>query len=264
MEKRSCPRTEVRSSSDRQGPVDARQRPPDRCGRPTIRVRTAEGAPIVEVRDAEVLFAGDDIAELAGQLQRLVEAGHTRLVLDFSGVRSMSSDVLGMLVELHRRLETVGGRLRPHPARPGHPGDAADLPARPLSRGRARRGRPRLAGEDRLIRRGGRGRRLRRRPVGRGALARAVRPADPLVEVRRSNGRSTTGPGPPSPARRPPEHAARQPGQPCVQGRISSASSRPEQSGATTVNPPASISAIPHTPAVELAFCVVVPGWSAA
>ncbi len=90
-----------------------------RDGRPTIRVRTVEGRTIVEVLDAEVLFNPDDIAELAGQLRRLVEAGHTRLVLDFSGVRSMSSDVLGSLAGLHRQLEEVGGRLglaRPDPA----------------------------------------------------------------------------------------------------------------------------------------------------
>ncbi len=104
---------------DRQGRSMHASGPPDRCGRPTIRVRTVGGSTIVEVRDAEVLFAQDDIGELAGQLRRLVEAGHTRLVLDFSGVRSMSSDVLGTLAGLHRQLEGVGGRLglsRPDPA----------------------------------------------------------------------------------------------------------------------------------------------------
>jgi anti-anti-sigma factor len=86
---------------------------------PTIRVHTVEWGTIVEVLDAEVLFTPDDIGELAGQLRRLVEAGHTRLVLDLSGIRSMSSDVLGTLAGLHRQLEEVGGRLgvaRPNPA----------------------------------------------------------------------------------------------------------------------------------------------------
>jgi anti-anti-sigma factor len=93
--------------------------PAGRCGRPTIRVRTVEGSTFVDVLDAEVLFNPEDIAELAGPLRRLVEAGHTRLVLDFSGVRSMSSDVLGTLAGLHRQLEEAGGRLglcRPDPA----------------------------------------------------------------------------------------------------------------------------------------------------
>jgi anti-anti-sigma factor len=85
---------------------------PGRRGRPSIRVRTVEASTVVELVDAEFLFAEEDIAEVAGSLDRLVEAGHTRLVLDLSGVRSMSSDVLAMLAELQRRLETVGGRLR--------------------------------------------------------------------------------------------------------------------------------------------------------
>jgi anti-anti-sigma factor len=82
-----------------------------RRGRPTIRVRTSEGSTVVELLNADFLFAAEDIAELGRPLHRLVDAGHTRLVVDLSGARSMSSDVLGMLAELHRRLEKVGGRL---------------------------------------------------------------------------------------------------------------------------------------------------------
>jgi anti-anti-sigma factor len=83
-----------------------------RRGRPTIRVSTVEGSTVVEFKNAEFLFAEEDIAELAGPLRRLVDAGHTQLVLDLSGVRSMSSDVLAMVADLQRRLERVGGRLR--------------------------------------------------------------------------------------------------------------------------------------------------------
>jgi anti-anti-sigma factor len=104
---------------DRQGPSTYASGLPGRGGRPTIRVRTLEGSTIVEVLDVEDLFTQDDIGELARQFRRLVESGHTRLVLDFSGIRSMSSDVLGTLAGLHRQLEEVGGRLgvtRPNPA----------------------------------------------------------------------------------------------------------------------------------------------------
>ncbi len=68
--------------------------------------------------NAEVLFAEEAIADLTAQLRRLVEAGHTRIVLDFRRVRLVSSDVLGTLAGLHRRLEKLGGRLslcRPDP-----------------------------------------------------------------------------------------------------------------------------------------------------
>jgi anti-anti-sigma factor len=79
--------------------------------RPAVRVRTVDGLTVVDVLDAENLFAAEAIAELAAQLHRPVEAGHTRMLLNFRGVRSMSSDVLGTLAGLHRRLEKLGGRL---------------------------------------------------------------------------------------------------------------------------------------------------------
>jgi anti-sigma B factor antagonist len=83
----------------------------DRGGRPNVRARTVDGVTIVEIVNAETLFAEEHIADLAAQLRRLVEAGHSRMVLDFRGVRSVSSDVLGTLAGLHRRLEKLGGRL---------------------------------------------------------------------------------------------------------------------------------------------------------
>jgi len=99
----------VHTGTDRHEPLSFTY---GRSERPTIRYRsTAEGT-VVEFRNAGFLFAGDDITELSGRLRRLVDAGHTRLVLDLSGVQAMSSDVLGMFAELHRRLEKVGGCLR--------------------------------------------------------------------------------------------------------------------------------------------------------
>src|SRR5439155_4157205 len=79
--------------------------------RPTVRARLVDGITVVEVLDAETLFTAEAIADLTAQLRRLVEAGHTRMVLDFRGVRSVSSDVLGTLAGLHRRLDKLGGRL---------------------------------------------------------------------------------------------------------------------------------------------------------
>src|SRR5205814_1977424 len=56
--------------------------------RPTVRARLVDGITVVEVLDAETLFTAEAIADLTAQLRRLVEAGHTRMVLDFRGVRS--------------------------------------------------------------------------------------------------------------------------------------------------------------------------------
>jgi anti-anti-sigma factor len=77
--------------------------------RPALRVRAVDGTAHVEIINAETLYAEEDISHLADQLHRLAEGGHTRLVLNFLEVRTMSSDVLAMLAALHRRL----GRSRP-------------------------------------------------------------------------------------------------------------------------------------------------------
>jgi anti-sigma B factor antagonist len=79
--------------------------------RPILRARQVDGITVVEVLDAESLFTEESIVDLTAQLRRLAEAGHTRMVLDFRGVRAVSSDVLGTLAGLHLRLEKLGGRL---------------------------------------------------------------------------------------------------------------------------------------------------------
>jgi anti-sigma B factor antagonist len=77
--------------------------------RPAVRVRAVDGTAVADIINAETLYAEGDISHLADQLHRLAEGGHTRLVLNFREVRTMSSDVLGMLAAFHRRL----GRSRP-------------------------------------------------------------------------------------------------------------------------------------------------------
>ena len=79
--------------------------------RPTLRVRAIDGTAAVDITNAETLFAEADISHLANQLRRLAEDGHTRLVLNFREVHTMSSDVLAMLAALHRRLEESRRRL---------------------------------------------------------------------------------------------------------------------------------------------------------
>ena len=79
--------------------------------RPALRVRAVDGTTVVDIINAETLYAEEDISHLANQLRRLAEDGHTRLVLNFREVHTMSSDVLGMLAALHRRLEKSRRRL---------------------------------------------------------------------------------------------------------------------------------------------------------
>src|SRR6478672_1239335 len=79
--------------------------------RPALRVRTVDGTAVVDIINAETLYAEEDISHLANQLHHLAEDGHTRLVLNFREVHTMSSDVLGVLAALHRRLEKSRRRL---------------------------------------------------------------------------------------------------------------------------------------------------------
>ena len=79
--------------------------------RPALRVRAVDGTTVVDIINAETLYAEEDISHLANQLRRLAEDGHTRLVLNFREVHTMSSDVLGMLAALHRNLEKSRRRL---------------------------------------------------------------------------------------------------------------------------------------------------------
>jgi anti-anti-sigma factor len=82
-------------------------------GRPRLRVRTIERTALVRFEDAEILFEEEAIRAVGDQLHRLIaEGGHTRLVLNFGGVRYVSSDLLGILVGLRRKLDPAGGRIR--------------------------------------------------------------------------------------------------------------------------------------------------------
>src|SRR3954452_10227730 len=106
------------SADQARKPRDGAPSPPDGASRsdrphrrPALRVRAVDGTAVVDIINAETLHAEEDISHLADQLLRLAENGPTRLVLNFREVHTMSSDVLGMLAALHRRLEKSRRRL---------------------------------------------------------------------------------------------------------------------------------------------------------
>jgi anti-anti-sigma factor len=76
-----------------------------------LQVRAVDGTAVIDIINAETLYAEEDISHLADQLCRLSVDGHTRLVLNFREVHTMSSDVLGTLAALYRRLENSPHRL---------------------------------------------------------------------------------------------------------------------------------------------------------
>jgi anti-anti-sigma factor len=98
----------LRSSGD----LDRSSSPSD-CpdGRLLIAVQVVEELSVVGIVNAEDLVDPDAIRSLSTQLHRLIEEGHTRLLLNFEGVQGMSAGVLGILVALHLRLEHAQTRL---------------------------------------------------------------------------------------------------------------------------------------------------------
>src|SRR5262245_31798732 len=82
------------------------------AGRPSLRVRTVERTAVVRFEDAEILFEEGAVHALGRELHRLIEdEGHTRLVVDFAGVRYLSSEVLGILAGLQREVDRVRGTI---------------------------------------------------------------------------------------------------------------------------------------------------------
>ena len=74
------------SSSDgsRRDPSDISEA----AGRPSLRVRTVERTVVVRFEDAEILFEEGAVHTVGRELHRLIEEeGHTRLVVNFAGVR---------------------------------------------------------------------------------------------------------------------------------------------------------------------------------
>ena len=79
---------------------------------PRLRVQTIERIALVRFEAAAMLVTESDVRAVGEQLDRLVEEGHTRLLLNLSGVRYLSSDVLAVLVRRHERLAASGGSLQ--------------------------------------------------------------------------------------------------------------------------------------------------------
>jgi anti-anti-sigma factor len=86
--------------------------PEGSAGRPHLRVRTIERTALVRFKDAEVLFEESAVQGVSQQLHCLIEAGYTRLVVNFTGVRYLSSEVLAILAGLQRQVNPARGRIQ--------------------------------------------------------------------------------------------------------------------------------------------------------
>jgi anti-anti-sigma factor len=77
-----------------------------------VKVSTVGDVTVVELVDKKLLDEMN-IRQIETQLYRLVEQSHfPRMILDFANVAYMSSNALGMLITLHKRVRERNGQLR--------------------------------------------------------------------------------------------------------------------------------------------------------
>jgi anti-anti-sigma factor len=76
-------------------------------------VRTIERTVVVGFEEAEILFEESAVHTVGRELRRLMEEGEgrTRLVVNFTGVRCLSTDVLAILAGLTRKVDPVRGSI---------------------------------------------------------------------------------------------------------------------------------------------------------
>ena len=98
-------------STDRRDEVG--ENPLSAVVRPRLRVRVFERTALIRFEDAELLFDEAIVRELGEQLDRQIQSDvHSRLVVNFGGVRYLSSDVLGKLAWLAKRADAAHGRIQ--------------------------------------------------------------------------------------------------------------------------------------------------------
>jgi anti-anti-sigma factor len=74
-------------------------------------VQTIERTAFVHFLDTETLLDWTAVRAVRQQLHRLTQKGHTRLVVSFTGVQFISSDVLGVLAALQGKVKPAQGHV---------------------------------------------------------------------------------------------------------------------------------------------------------
>jgi anti-anti-sigma factor len=100
-----------RAAANRSPEPRPRRESASAAGWPRFRMRRHRGVTILKLVDRD-LIKHADIRELRDDLLSLIQSGYVRIVLDFSTVEHLTSGILGVVVEAHRRCEALGGRLK--------------------------------------------------------------------------------------------------------------------------------------------------------
>ncbi len=78
-----------------------------------ITYKNVDGVAIVNFMETVAMFDGDKVREVGNELLDLIESKRfTKLLLNLSNARFVSSAMLAHLVKLHRKVQEVKGKIR--------------------------------------------------------------------------------------------------------------------------------------------------------
>jgi anti-anti-sigma factor len=78
-----------------------------------ITYKNVDGAAVVTFLETVSMFDGDKVRDVGNELLDLVDSKkYTKLVLNMTNARFVSSAMLAHLVKLHRRVQEVKGKIR--------------------------------------------------------------------------------------------------------------------------------------------------------
>ena len=78
-----------------------------------ITYKNIEGVAVVNFMETVSMFDGDKVRDVGNELLDLVDSKkYTKLLLNMSNARFVSSAMLAHLVKLHRRVQEVKGKIR--------------------------------------------------------------------------------------------------------------------------------------------------------
>ena len=77
---------------------------------PDVLVREVDDVTIVRLRNAN-LTGTPELTRIAAEVDRLIDQGAMRLMLDFKYVKHTGSAALGLLIRLQKRMNLAGGKM---------------------------------------------------------------------------------------------------------------------------------------------------------
>jgi anti-sigma B factor antagonist len=78
-----------------------------------LKLRDVDGIAVVDLVDADIVFASSVVHEIGEELRSLVNAqGYSKILLNFESVQYISSSMLGQLARLQKEVDEIRGQLK--------------------------------------------------------------------------------------------------------------------------------------------------------